>query len=207
MLLVNSAFIFQTFGNHIKHGRRYLFNMPSTNRTMKYAEKRLIGFSADQMFDVVNTVADYPQFVPYCKKADVRKISDHVVVAELKIGFPPIHEEYKSKVTSLRPFVVRSVCTDGRLFKVLDTTWRFHPAEGRPNCCILYYSIDFEFKSAFYAKFAHMFFDQIVRTMVSAFLKRAEKVYGTPAVGYDEMKPEMHEWNRGSHTSKKTILM
>ena len=66
-------------------------------------------FSAEQMFDVVNSVSDYPQFVPWCKKAEVRKLSDNVVVAELKIGFPPLHEEYKSKVTSLRPLVVRVI--------------------------------------------------------------------------------------------------
>ena len=61
------------------------------------------------MFNVVNSVSDYPQFVPWCKKADVSKLSDNVTVADLKIGFPPIHEEYKSKVTSLRPYVVRVI--------------------------------------------------------------------------------------------------
>lgn len=61
------------------------------------------------MFYVVNHVDDYPEFVPYCKKAAVQRVSENVCVADLRIGFPPIHEEYKSKVTSLKPFVVR-VC-------------------------------------------------------------------------------------------------
>ena len=59
------------------------------------------------MFDVVNNVADYPQFVPWCKKADVRKMSESVLEANLQIGFPPLHERYGSKVTALRPFVIR----------------------------------------------------------------------------------------------------
>lgn len=58
------------------------------------------------MFDVVNTVAEYPKFVPWCKKADVRKISNRVLEADLVIGFPPIHEAYRSKVTNLYPYVV-----------------------------------------------------------------------------------------------------
>lgn len=58
------------------------------------------------MFDVVNTVAEYPKFVPWCKEAKVRKITDRVLEAELFIGFPPLNEHYSSRVTSLYPHVV-----------------------------------------------------------------------------------------------------
>uniref|UniRef100_A0A914P4E8 Coenzyme Q-binding protein COQ10 START domain-containing protein n=1 Tax=Panagrolaimus davidi TaxID=227884 RepID=A0A914P4E8_9BILA len=160
-------------------------------RVMEYAEKRLIGFTAEQMFDVVNNVSAYPQFVPYCKKAEVRKVSDYVLEAELQIGFPPLHERYGSKVTALKPYVIRSVCTEGRLFHILDTTWRFQPLPDNPKCCTLYYSVEFEFRSLIHARLAHMFFDQVVRTMVKAFLKRAETLYGSPAIGYENMQPEV----------------
>uniref|UniRef100_A0A7E4V7Y2 Polyketide_cyc domain-containing protein n=1 Tax=Panagrellus redivivus TaxID=6233 RepID=A0A7E4V7Y2_PANRE len=180
--------------NQVSISQRQLFDFltgDKSDRTMEYAEKRPIGFSAEQMFDVVNTVAEYPEFVPYCKKVDIRKLSDSVLEADLQIGFPPLHERYSSKVTSLRPFVVRSVCTDGRLFNVLDTTWRFQPSDTDPRCCLLYYSLQFEFKSALHAKIANAFFNHIVRTMVKAFLKRAEKLHGPPAISYDKMVPEV----------------
>jgi len=98
-------------------------------------------------------------------KVNVRKISDRVVSAELWIGFPPLQEHYSSRVTSLYPSVVhvsdqktildtcvmslfQSVCTDGRLFHMLDTTWRFGPPpKNRPNrACTLHYTLEFEFK-------------------------------------------------------------
>lgn len=61
------------------------------------------------MFDVVYSVGEYPKFVPWCTNAKVRKINERVSEAELKIGFPPIHEHYNSRITSLYPSVVH-VC-------------------------------------------------------------------------------------------------
>lgn len=59
------------------------------------------------MYDVVYTVGEYPQFVPWCKQADVHRISDRVFEAELYIGFPPLSEHYRSRVTALYPNVIR----------------------------------------------------------------------------------------------------
>ncbi|TKR64454.1 hypothetical protein L596_024981 [Steinernema carpocapsae] len=165
---------------------------PSSDRVMSYSERRLLGFSSEKMFSVVNNVAEYPKFVPWCRQADVKQISKNVQVAELQIGFPPISEHYTSRVTSLEPSVVRSVCTDGRVFNVLETTWRFGPGKpGDPNTTMLHFSLDFEFKSALHAYFAHMFFDQVVKTMVGAFLKRTEAIYGAPSFDHFVSKAEV----------------
>uniref|UniRef100_A0A915EC66 Coenzyme Q-binding protein COQ10 START domain-containing protein n=1 Tax=Ditylenchus dipsaci TaxID=166011 RepID=A0A915EC66_9BILA len=163
------------------------------NRVMSYAEKRVIGFSAEQMFDVVFTVDDYPSFVPWCKGADVRKISERTLEAELWIGFPPLNEHYMSKVTSLYPNVVHSICTDGRLFHILDTTWRFGPSSysyPQPSCT-LHFSLEFEFKSALHAQLSQMFFGQVVRKMVAAFLHRAEYCYGKPSFDHFQEPPDI----------------
>ncbi|KAH7702153.1 cyclase/dehydrase [Aphelenchoides avenae] len=180
--------------------RRNFFKFGSAkreNRVMKYAEKRIIGFTPEQMFDVVNTVAEYPKFVPYCSGVQMRKISDRVTEADLQIGFPPIKEEYTSKVTTLPPYVVHSVCTEGRIFHILDTTWRFGPAPDNypQGSCLLYYTLEFEFKSKLHARMATMFFGQIVRKMVCAFLCRAEKLYGKPSFDHFALKPEILSHN------------
>jgi coenzyme Q-binding protein COQ10 len=59
------------------------------------------------MFDVVYTIAEYPKFVPWCKKANVRKMGENALDAELFIGFPPLSEHYTSRVTALYPNVIR----------------------------------------------------------------------------------------------------
>ncbi|KAI6204698.1 Coenzyme Q-binding protein COQ10-like protein A, mitochondrial [Aphelenchoides besseyi] len=167
-------------------GQRNLFGFGpqmKKSRVTSYGEQRVIGYTAPQMFDVVHTVAEYPQFVPWCKRADVRKINRHVLEAELFIGYPPFHENYTSRVTSLYPNVVRSIVTEGRIFKFLETTWRFGPTDdGFPaNSCNLDFTLEFEFKSALHAQFTQLFFGQVVRTMVTAFLNRAEQLYGPPS--------------------------
>ncbi|CEF67197.1 Coenzyme Q-binding protein COQ10, mitochondrial [Strongyloides ratti] len=176
--------------------RRYLFSLPKVNKNQVYAEKRVIGYSSSQMYNVVNNVEKYSEFVPWCKKSEVVKISDNLTICELTIGFPPLWEKYKSRVTSLPPYVVHSVCADGSLFEVLDTTWRFGPglSENLDQTCTLYFSLTFQFKYSIHAQLSHLFFDQVVKTMVKAFLKRAENLYGPPSFNHFDSNIEIIDY-------------
>lgn len=154
------------------------------NNEMAYAEKRLIGFSREHMFDVVEDVSKYHEFVPWCRRSEVTREHDNSQLALLEIGFSPLVERYTSRVIHVRPSVVHSQVIEGdNLFRTLDTTFRF--GKGLPdneNTCTLHYDLTFEFRSALHAKIAHMFFDQVVKTMVGAFLTRAEKIHGPPSI-------------------------
>ncbi|CCD65880.1 Coenzyme Q-binding protein COQ10 START domain-containing protein [Caenorhabditis elegans] len=149
---------------------------------MAYSEKRLIGFSRDEMFKVVSDVSDYHNFVPWCRSSTVTHEHESSQIATLEIGFPPLSEKYSSRVIHIKPSVVHSVVIENdNLFRTLDTTFRF--GKGKPSVersCTLHYDLVFEFESAFHSRIAHLFFDKVVKTMVSAFLHRAEKLYGPP---------------------------
>ncbi|CAD5206666.1 unnamed protein product [Bursaphelenchus okinawaensis] len=163
---------------------RRLSSQTHHGQGITYNEKSIVGFSAEQMFQVVYNIENYPLFVPWCKKAVVHKKNDGVLEAELFVGFPPLKEHYKSRVTTIYPTVIRSVCTDGRLFNSFDTVWRFgeHPPNYPQQSCLLHFTLDFEFKSVLYAHLANLVFGQVAKTMVSAFLKRAEFMYGPPSM-------------------------
>ncbi|KAL1486274.1 hypothetical protein MTO96_031459 [Rhipicephalus appendiculatus] len=75
--------------------------------TLHYSERKLLGYSQEQMFEVVSRVEFYRDFVPWCTQSRVTARSPHALTAYMKVGFPPIVESYTSHVTLVRPTLVK----------------------------------------------------------------------------------------------------
>ena len=142
-----------------------------------HAETKTVAYTPEQLFDLVADVDKYPAFLPWCVAAKVRSRTAEEEIADLTIGFGPFRESFTSRVTLHRPNLIKVSYENGP-FRYLNNQWKFEPD---PRGCRVNFFVDFEFKSRLLQAAIGVVFNEAVRRMVNAFLKRARDVYGAPA--------------------------
>lgn len=166
---------------HQQH--RQLFGIGEATDTQKdYKERRLIGYSPKQLYDVVAHVQHYKEFVPWCQRSHIiRRDGDTFLEAELEVGFRLFVERYTSEVYLKPGEQVVSKVFDSTLFDHLDSTWDFKVGPS-PSSTWLTFSVDFGFKSPLYRSVAAVFFEEVVQRMMAAFEGRCKVVYGASSL-------------------------
>jgi ribosome-associated toxin RatA of RatAB toxin-antitoxin module len=146
----------------------------------------LIWYSASQMFDLVTDVASYPQFLPWCDQAQVLEsvgaIDSAQVTAQIGISFSGVRQRFTTLNThSLDAQAGRQVqmqLVQGP-FSKLDGVWAFTPlGAAEQNSCRVELRLNYGFDSPTLAALVGPVFDKIASSLVDAFVKRAEQVYG-----------------------------
>ncbi|KAM2913837.1 hypothetical protein COP2_044440 [Malus domestica] len=133
-----------------------------------YEERRVLGYSPEQLYDVVAAVDLYHGFVPWCQRsAIIKTYPDGSFDAELEIGFKFLVESYVSHTT----------VSNSSLFDHLINIWEFNPGPV-PGSCSLYFLVDFKFQSPLYRQVASVFFKEVVSKLVGSFNERCCLIYG-----------------------------
>ena len=148
----------------------------------RHSERKVVPFAPRQLFDLVADVPRYPEFLPWCTAARVRKKEEpNVEIDELAIGFGPFHEKFVSRVV-LTPDDpdgprIETTGTEGP-FRALTSRWQFRP---HPTGTEIVFSLEFEFRSRLLQHTVRVLFAEAVKRMVAAFEARAVQLYGTKA--------------------------
>ena len=139
-----------------------------------HAEKRVLPYTPRQLYDLVADIERYPEFLPWCKAARIRKREGNLVIADLVIGFKMFRERFTSRV-ELAPerSQIHVTYAEGP-FKYLNNHWLF---DEHPGGCEIDFYVDFEFRSRLLQKAIEVLFSEAVRRMVAAFEARARDLY------------------------------
>ncbi|WP_142846983.1 type II toxin-antitoxin system RatA family toxin [Telmatospirillum sp. J64-1] len=141
-----------------------------------HAERRPLPYTPQQLFDMVADIERYPEFLPWCVAARIRRREGNTIWADLMIGFKMVRERFTSKVV-LDPEAKRIDVTYAEgPFKYLNNHWIFEP--GQDGGTVIDFYVDFEFRSRILQSIMGALFNEAVRLMVSAFEKRARQLYG-----------------------------
>lgn len=134
----------------------------------------LVQYSADKMYQLVNDVASYPQFLPGCAETNVIEQSDEHMQAAVLIAKSGIRQWFTTN-NQLQPGKqIRMELVDGP-FKQLSGGWRFISLSD--DACKVELDLQFEFSSKLVAMAFGKIFSHIAANMVDAFVKRAQEVY------------------------------
>ena len=146
-----------------------------------------VPYSARDMYALVADIGSYPDFLPWCNAARIRKREPageeapggEIVVADLIVSYKLLREQFTSRVVLDPQNLTVDVGYIKGPFKHLANKWRFEDLpEGGSR---VYFSIDFEFRSRMLERLIGEFFDRALMKMMGAFLQRADELYGNTA--------------------------
>ncbi len=134
----------------------------------------LVMHSAEQMFDLVNDVESYPQFLPWCSATTLLSRDDKELCGELEVSRVGIRQRF-STCNILHPYERIDIRLRDGPFQELSGCWRFNAL--RDDACKVELELDFEFSGKLINTAFGAVFRQIADTLVDAFCRRADEVY------------------------------
>lgn len=136
----------------------------------------LVGYSAQQMFSLIDQVEAYPEFLPWCGGTEVKWRDEATTLATIKIDYLGIKQSFTTENAKQIPYLIEMKLQDGP-FEHLDGSWRF--IELDVDACKIQFDLHYEFSSKMLEKVVGPVFSHIANSFVDAFVRRADKVYST----------------------------
>ena len=140
----------------------------------------LVPYTPSQMYSLVNDVAGYPAFVPFCPAVRVLEASATALTASIDIARAGVRVSVTTRNTLVADESIHMVLVDGPL-KAFDGCWQFSAikdATAAIKGCRIELKVDFEFRSAALGLVAGPVFESSWDALVDAFVRRAHEIYG-----------------------------
>jgi ribosome-associated toxin RatA of RatAB toxin-antitoxin module len=134
----------------------------------------IVPFTPAQMFDLVNDVARYPEFLPWCSASRVEELGPNERLASLKIERGLLRTEFTTRNRLQADAQIVMTLADGP-FRSLSGEWRFKSIGAQGSR--VSFRVEFEFRNALAAAALNGTFESLCGTVVEAFAARAREIY------------------------------
>lgn len=135
----------------------------------------LIGYSAQQMFDLVNDIEQYPQFMQGCRSARVISKSDKELVGELSLAKAGVTQTFVTRNLLIAPSRIEMKLEEGN-FSKFSAVWQFEALT--EAACKVSFEMEFEFKYGLVDLAVGKLLSGSANNLVDALVDRAKLVYG-----------------------------
>ena len=136
----------------------------------------LVPYRDAQMFELVDDVEAYPQFLPWCAGARVVEQLDNRKTARIDIDYHRVRAHFTTDNVNRPPDSIVITLNDGP-FRHLHGEWKFR-ALGEFGCRVEF-DLAYEFATTLLDKAIGPVFGRIADTLIDAFVHRADAVYVT----------------------------
>jgi len=135
----------------------------------------LVPYGADEMFGLVNDCESYPDFLPWCRDADVQVVSEEEQEVSLEFARSGLHRRFTT-FNRLDPGrSIRMELVNGP-FRELNGQWTFHPLGDQGSKVAL--DLRFQFASRLLEGVFAPVFAEVMASLVDAFVTRAHELHG-----------------------------
>ena len=141
----------------------------------KVHKNALVPYSASDMYSLVNDVARYPEFLPWCRGSEVLETSATDMRARLDLARGSFRKSFTTHNYLDLGKAVTMTLEDGP-FKHLEGRWHFRDLG--PEGSKVELDMEFQFDSMLMDLVAGPVFEDICNSLVDAFIRRAASLHG-----------------------------
>lgn len=134
----------------------------------------LVLHTAEQMFDLINDVSRYPEFLPWCSDTKLIAETEDAVEATLFLKKGGFSYSFTTHNRLERPYKMSIELVEGP-FKSLEGLWTFTPLGD--EACKVELNMRFEFSGKLTSIAMSKVFSTVATTLVDAFVARADQIY------------------------------
>lgn len=135
----------------------------------------LVPYSAAEMFVLVDGVESYPQFLPWCGGTELHMRDEQTTEATIHIHYLQVKQHFSTRNSKRFPEEMNIRLKSGP-FRKLEGYWRFRVLA--ETACKIEFALHYEFSSSLLEKVLGPVFGVVTNSLVDAFVRRAEQIYG-----------------------------